>query len=172
VKNTKLYSHLHYIQLNAKRAEWTALSNAIIDLGDGATLTELAREAHMSMEQIKEELGSKVFSEFFEKHLISRGFDGTKLQDKVRQVNFVLVNELVKRIADKKSRRSMSDKEIQNMLVNLNQCVRLAAQTEEILAKNQGNKKMLHPEEIMRRMKGTSSGRRLLKVVGGGETKD
>lgn len=163
--------YFKYFELKGKTATWEAVANSIMELGETASLKDVAKHSAVPISMIEDTLKSSNFKHFFEKHLLSRGFDGVRFQEHVRRVNYLLIDELLNRVEDKKTRQDMTDKDIQGMLMSLNACVRTAAQTEEILAKNEKEgKRLLPPDEIMRRMLKSASGRKLLKVVNGGKS--
>lgn len=140
------------------------VADAFIDYGGEADLRKIAEITGVSAAVIHRMIATEAFQTFFKRRLIQRGFDGIRLQEKVNELAYTVVEELVERVRDKDRRKKMSEHKLLDILTMAQKAVRYRAQAETLLiANNHGRKFIQDHEDVVARMKTVRSGRRLLE---------
>lgn len=138
------------------------IADAIIEHGPN-DLEKIGKVTQIDPAVIHRMIGTESFQTYFQKRLIQRGFDGIRFQQKVNELAYIIVDELVARVSNKDRRDKMSENKLLNILTMAQKAVRYRAQAETLLNENAKSRRVQDPDDVMARLNTTRAGQKFLE---------
>jgi len=140
---------------------YETIADAVIDLSGTEDIQRISEITGYAPNTIDLTIADPKFHNYLYKRLIQRGFDGTRYMQKANIISHYVLNELARRVSNRKLRKNM-DAEI---LLAIESVVQKTLQQKiknetahAALRKNQkSEKRLLNPEEAKQRLLGIKS---------------
>lgn len=136
------------------------IADALIAYGGEPDFDEISMQLGLEPETIKDFIKSEGFVKYMERRLIQKGFDGIRLQERVNELTYMVIDEIQSRLENPKYLKKKTPAQLLSIISSLQKTARTRAQTEEIqTATYAGRPRVDNPDETIERIVKTTAGR-------------